>query len=147
MSRLVRDPVDILVPALRQPTVNREVEQRLGDLEGVEDFWHVVGSGAPEPAFSANWSSYDGGVTYGLPRFRKMHGVVFLDGMAKKSTAVVAGEVVFTLPVGYRPSYRLNFPVQSNNSLGRVDIVVGGGVSIEVGSAGWVSFNGISFAL
>ena len=63
------------------------------------DPWHYIGTGS-EPAFQNSWSDY--GSPWGSPRFRKgPDGIVHMDGLVKGGTA---GSVMFTLPVGYRPS-------------------------------------------
>lgn len=62
--------------------------------------WHEVGA-LGEPAFENSWTSFDGGSTYSVPRFRMDHeGWVKLSGLAKSG---VLGNAIFTLPEGYRP--------------------------------------------
>lgn len=72
-------------------------------------------------------------------------GRVHLKGLVKSGTTT-AGTTIFTLPKGYRPAESLVFVIVSNDLVGRVDVYPNGNVAIVVGSATWLSFNGISFA-
>lgn len=62
--------------------------------------WHYVGE-AGEPAFENSWANLGGGGTKMAFRIREA-GVVDLAGIIDASAA--SGTVIFTLPVGYRPS-------------------------------------------
>jgi hypothetical protein len=105
--------------------------------------WHTVG-GSGEPAFAAGWSNY--GAPFSVAAFFKdFSGVVHLKGLVKKSSAVVANEAIFTLPVGYRPAEQALFMAISNQALGRVDVATNGQVQVGVGNNAWVSLEGMSF--
>jgi hypothetical protein len=151
MSRLVQSPIDARLPELRQATVNRDVEQRLADQERMQDYWHVVGGGAPEPSFASGWRPYPSGTptTFFTPSFRKINGVVHLRGLVEKTSAISAGETIFTLPVGYRPDgFNHAFVVvTSPNAIGRVDVAASGAVTAQLGSNLWISLDTIRFAL
>lgn len=103
----------------------------------------LVGT-AGEPALAANWSLYAAG-WQAIGFYKTTTGVVFLQGMMKKSVAISAGEVLFTLPVGYRPLATCLFNVQSAGALGRVDVGPTGSVVVQAGSNVWLSLAGINF--
>jgi hypothetical protein len=105
---------------------------------------HLLGA-AGEPTMPVAWSIYAAG--WQAPGFYKDNqGRVFLQGMIKKSSAVVVGEVIFTLPVGYRPLGQSLFVVMSNSAVARIDVMPNGQVQASTGvNAGWVSMAGISF--
>lgn len=151
MSRLVTNPIEVAVPELRTESRLREVERRLEELSRVEDRWHILGASG-EPAFATGYRAYQTGtgtpgVTFALPQFRRINGVVYLRGIIEKSSAVVAGEAMFTLPVGYRPAKQAILVTISNSALSRVDVLSTGAVTIQIGNAIWISLDGCSFAL
>lgn len=111
-----------------------------------EAAWINVGSGGGAPAFGTGWSSdaAAGGGPYAPPRYRKLrNGTVVLSGRA---ATTATGATIFTLPVGYRPAFRLVFPVASTGPPPRVDVLATGVVQI-VGTqaAGGLSLDGITF--
>lgn len=90
--------------------------------------WHYVGA-AGEPAFVSPWVNYDTNQFMGA-RFRRESGSVRIEGLVKNGTA---NGVVFTLPVGFRPTNRLVFTVEAARSVGgasRLDVLPDGGVSV-----------------
>jgi hypothetical protein len=102
--------------------------------------WHNVGA-ADEPAFQNGWVNFDT-AQYPGAKFRKdAHGFVHLEGMVKSGTAAT----IYTLPIGYRPTRRLIFAVQSDSALGRCDVHAGGMVQMAAGSNVWFGLNGLSF--
>jgi hypothetical protein len=100
---------------------------------------------AGEPALATNWALYAAG--WQAPGFYKDNqSRVFLQGMIKKTIAVVNGEVLFTLPVGYRPLGQSLFVVYSNSAAARIDVMPNGQVVASTGvNAAWVSLAGINF--
>ncbi len=99
------------------------------------------------PTFILNWEAYGGG--YIDPSFYKNNGRVYLQGLLRKTVAFVAGELIFTLPIGYRPSGRvLATGGQSGNTV-RVDILSNGEVRYMSGGNGsdFISLEGISFRI
>ena len=99
------------------------------------------------PTFILNWEAYGGG--YIDPSFYKNNGRVYLQGLLRKTVAFVAGELIFTLPIGYRPSGRvLATGGQSGNTV-RVDILANGEVRYMSGGNGsdFISLEGISFRI
>jgi len=105
---------------------------------------HLLGA-AGEPAFAANWSNYSVPAFLAGGFYKDKSSRVFLQGLIKKAIAVVGGETMFTLPAGYRPANPCLFQVISNSALGRVDVATTGAVSLQVGNAGWVALDGLSF--
>lgn len=63
--------------------------------------WHVVGA-AGEPAFQSSLTNF--GAPWDTVAFRKVGDVVYLRGLAKFTGSQATNPVIFTLPVGYRPS-------------------------------------------
>lgn len=97
-------------------------------IEGIADKWidaaaykrlwdysHVTGKAFTKNVFSKGWTSvsfqngysnFDGG--YQTAQFRKIeNNMVQFRGLIKKTTTVTAGETIFTLPLGCRPSQNL----------------------------------------
>jgi hypothetical protein len=109
-------------------------------------------------AYSNDWRAYAGAVdAYGQAAVRKIADVVHLRGLIDKQGGDwIAGEVMFTLPPGYRPlpGTALVFPVLvsaggGTHSVGRIDIRDGGLVVLQVGGVAdpvvWLSLAGIQF--
>jgi hypothetical protein len=92
-----------------------------------------------------NWSDYGNG--YNTAGYTKTSdGLVVLKGLLKRSGAVVSGETIFTLPVGYRPPFGYNFGVASSSISGRINIMPDGRVIASTSiDAGWASLETISF--
>ena len=103
---------------------------------------HLVGT-AGEPAFGTGYSNYGGAF---LPLgFYKHQERVFLQGMVKKSSAVVAGETLFTLPAGYRPAGESLHTIFSNSAAGRIDVYPSGIVQVNLANLNWISLDGLNF--
>jgi hypothetical protein len=115
------------------------------------DPWHVVGGVGGEPPFTNNWSSYLGGAPQYPPvAFRKNPlGVVQLRGVLLAGTAQTAnaGTTAFTLPVGYRPVYRMLF--DTTETVGQKSLVISpdGTVTsgIALGAGNGLLLDGLSF--
>lgn len=86
--------------------------------------------------FTAPWVNY--GSVYQTGQFRKIgNDIVYLRGLVAGG-ASVTGSAAFTLPVGFRPSSRVQFPIDHNgNSAGAVTIDTAG-----VGNIYWISGDG-----
>jgi hypothetical protein len=101
--------------------------------------WHDV-------AYTNNWQRFD--PTYNPVQYWKdSQGIVHLRGLMKGGTpgANNAGRA-FTLPEGYRPTYRqLHAVCTNNNTLGRVDVLANGNVVVVSGHTSWVSLDSIAF--
>lgn len=91
--------------------------------------------------YQNSWTTYD--TTFAPARYRKdALGFVHIQGMIRSGSGNAA---IFTLPVGYRPNWRLLIDVQSAGALGRVDIYTTGEVWFVSGSGTWMSLDNISF--
>ena len=97
------------------------------------------------PTLSANWSNVGG--AYQTARYYiDPTGIVYLEGSIKKATAGVAGETIFTLPTGYRPSAQLSFAIDANGVYGKIDVKADGTVAYQAGTATVsMSLSGINF--
>lgn len=99
----------------------------------VED-WHA-------PTLLNGW--VNAGAPYLNAGYRKdPFGVVHLRGMVITGTV---NTVLFTLPVGYRPSASMYFTITSAASVARLLIEATGNVTITQGSSTWTSLNGVTF--
>ena len=76
--------------------------------------------------------------------YKNEFNAVCLDGI---SSIVAVGIIIFTLPVGYRPSKRLYIPTVVGNVFGFVEIGTDGNVKLGTNSASYIyiSFSGITF--
>jgi hypothetical protein len=104
---------------------------------------HLVGT-AGEPGLGAGYSLYAAG-WQAIGFYKNNQSQVFLQGMLKKSSAVVSGDVLWTLPVGYRPLAQTLFAIISNAAIGRVDVYPDGRVAVLTGNAAWISLAGLNF--
>lgn len=111
----------------------------------VPETWHVVGAGG-EPAFAGTWVAFGGGFI--APSFKKMpDGTVRLEGLVINPNAEGGGGLIFTLPVGYRPTGNC---IYSSVSLGvAIDLRVGSNGQVihnpATAANAWVSLAGITF--
>ena len=101
--------------------------------------WHVIGS-TGEPALAGTW--IQAGNPHAPAGFYKNGDQVYLRGRLMSG---VSGTTVFILPVGYRPSYLLSFPVSGALS-GQATISTAGVVTL-VGNAGGINLDGIFFRI
>ena len=53
--------------------------------------------------------------------------------------------VAFTLPAGFRPSYRMDFPTVTNGVVGLISIATNGQVTLNTANNTAVTLNGITF--
>jgi len=105
-----------------------------------------VGAGSwVTPTLLNSWVDFGG--AFATAQYRKdSFGVVHLKGLIKDGTTTSA-TVLFTLPTGHRPTLQRVF-VTSTSTAGtsaRVDVEADGDVSIQSGSATYLSLDGISF--
>ena len=92
-----------------------------------------------------SWVAY--GSPWANPEYRIAGGVVHLRGMLKSGTW---GAVMFTLPVGARPTESRFLPTMSNAVLSAVEVASNGDVKVAGGAAGsnaWVSLDGLTIPL
>ncbi|MAU34011.1 hypothetical protein CMN23_02680 [Candidatus Saccharibacteria bacterium] len=92
------------------------------------------------------WVYYGG---YSTPQYTKTRsGAVVIKGMIKRGSGTApAGEIVATLPEGYRPDGgKLIFGMSSSNDSGRVDVTEAGAIAFMYGnSTDWISIDTIRF--
>jgi hypothetical protein len=127
-------------------------------LVGSEGWTNLVLQNASAGA-SCHWQNFPG--AFATPGyFRDSDGIVHLRGVvqavdgAPNACGAIPGldEVISTLPAGYLPQFRAQFPVTSNNAPGRVDvapntgqIVAQPGYPTYANMKVFVSLDGISF--
>jgi len=105
------------------------------------------------PVYNANWSDYGNGFE-GVTFYKDKEGKVQMQGMALYTLSAVPpdGSVIFTLPVGYRPSGTLIFAANQgdgNNGAIEINVRTNGVVSFTYTGItnGYISFSGISFRI
>jgi hypothetical protein len=97
------------------------------------------------PTLQNSWETYGAG-SYGLPYYERcpVTGDVILMGTIRNGTTT-AGTLLFTLPVGMRPTGIERLQIYSTVAAGAVDVNPDGTVvTVNVGSV--ISFNGSRFA-
>jgi hypothetical protein len=115
-----------------------------GTSAAAPEGWHVM-------PLSPGWTNYGG--AYQQAQYRKdAAGKVHLRGLVAKSGTPASGDVIATMPAGYRPPARLLFSVGAGDSAdryGRTDVLPNGEVTFIVGAtvdAGdFTSLDNISF--
>lgn len=108
------------------------------ELAGPFDPWHAF-------SYSNNWASYGSGYV-GAGYTKDPNGRVHLRGLIKRASGVAgAGETMFTLPAGYRPSASMRFQSETNSG-NNVTIVYSSGVGQwNGGGYSYLVLDGISF--
>jgi hypothetical protein len=104
-------------------------------------------TGWQAPTLAAGWTNFAGGFTVAGYK-RDATGRVHLRGLIQKNVAIVAGDVPFTLPAGFRPTGAEMFDrLCQDGAQKRIDVGAAGGVAVQTGTAGaaWVTLAGISF--
>ena len=129
--------------------------QRLGCYDLTSDLPVPDQDGAPRranrwqaPVLEAPWANL-GNDTTPAGFMRDADGYIRLRG---RLTGVARGKsgkrspplVVFTLPEGYRPTYRHRYPVLSRGKLGVIEVEVGGNVVLVEGSLEDLSLDGLA---
>jgi hypothetical protein len=59
-----------------------------------------------------------------------------MKGILKKSSTLVANEIICILPAGYRPSQIMMLSTWANNGTSRITVETGGAIRLNSGSAG-----------
>jgi hypothetical protein len=95
------------------------------------------------PTFLNGVTNYAGGMSP-VRYYKNEFNTVYLDGI---SSIVAAETIIFTLPVGYRPSKRLLVPTVVGNGFGWIRIDSDGSVKLGNGFAStvYISYGGITF--
>jgi len=107
---------------------------------------------AKDEGFGAGWSEFGG--AWQKPEFRlESNGVVRLYGLCKKSTALTSNDVIFELPVGYRPAVNWRFTASAliGGTILHMDLAVDFGGNVQVlgpvtgVNVTWLSLSTITF--
>lgn len=105
------------------------------------------GLGWVYPTLLQGWVAYDGGTTWGTPKYRKVGGGVCVsEGLMKNGT--VGYVDAYVLAAGYRPSQRIILPAMNSDNVtnGRMDYKTNGGMQPVAGSSGWFTVAATWFA-
>ena len=94
------------------------------------------------PTLTGGWKAFGGGVD--TPAYAKRNGIVWLKGTIAAGTIA---QIVFTLPVGFRPNTRLGFDQIANLNIARVDVEASGIVSVQAYSGTGASNSFVSLEL
>lgn len=135
------------------PTINEGVW--FADMG--EGRWIIIGAnGYTTPwtnvTFSTGYADYSVG-TFGNTQYRRVGDVVYLRGLAKTTSSRAAGDPMFVLPTGFRPSRQeLSYVAMydtATESPRRIDIYTDGNVkpapALAIGS--YVSLVGMQFSV
>jgi hypothetical protein len=99
----------------------------------------IADTGWQAPAYQNGWLNYDN--TYGPAGYRRIGGITYLRGLVRSGSL---GQVIYTLPAGYRPGVKTLFAVHSGAGLGRLDVGTDGAVIHVSGSNDYYAVN-VSF--
>ncbi|MBW1294133.1 hypothetical protein [Aquimarina litoralis] len=105
------------------------------------------------PTFSSGWENYSvaHGTGFEDARYYVDNGRVYLGGLIRKTSGINAGEIMLTLPLGYRPLKQRIFTVSTEAGIVRIDVAANGTVIYNApaynGGQNWVSLDGISFRI
>jgi hypothetical protein len=91
-------------------------------------------------SLSTSWSNYASGYTTAQVK-KYPNGLIEVKGIIKKSSALVANEIMCTLPVGYRPSEIMMLTTWASGGTSRITIETGGAIKINSGNNGGVGLN------
>lgn len=95
------------------------------------------------PTLRNGWTDYGDGFS-GAKYFKDSQGVVHITGLINGGSTI-AGTILFTLPVGYRPLGKEMFNVNANNTLGRIEVHSNGNVVASLVNVTYTSLSGITF--
>lgn len=84
------------------------------------------------PALSAGWVNVGSG--YVPAGYRKLGDEVLIRGVVKKTSAASGYEMIFPLPVGFRPPSIVVVPTFGSDALARFDIYADGAVRLLFGN-------------
>jgi len=96
----------------------------------------------PVTTFQNGWSNYEQG--WPGAAYSKVGNRVFLKGLVKGG---IAGQVIFNLPLGLRPTGNCLFPVDGHNQHARVDVYPTGNVHHVIGALAYVTLDPINFSI
>ena len=133
----ITSPVEGMV--VRNTTTGDTEEYKSGN-------WQAIGSGGgggswTVPTLVNGWVNYGGGFSP-VGYCKGGPGFVHLRGLIANGTA----GTIFTLPPGFRPTYRQLLATISSSALARVDIYADGTVISLIYNSAWLSLDGLTFA-
>jgi hypothetical protein len=112
------------------PTSGAELPNIYSNIKALADFIEaLIWPDWTDVTYNGSWTDLAGG--YEESSYRKIGDIVYLRGAAKHATAGTTG-IIFTLPVGYRPT---------KSRLWRVPAGAGGVADLEITSGGVVNIN------
>lgn len=143
-------PIPVRDQAGRDALANLRVGDRVErlDIAGEIDRWDGTSWVQGDTGWSAltlqnSWVAFGG--AYETAKVRRLAGVVFVEGIVKSGT-IIAGTVIFNLPVGYRPAAQHMFTVTSNYAIGVLEVKANGDVIAgAIPSNTFLSLDGIRF--
>jgi hypothetical protein len=97
---------------------------------------------APNPdwepvTLNPDWIAFGG--SFFNPAYLKQDNLVYLRGATRK---IGSGHILFTLPIGYRPSSTLNIPVTTNDG---INVVSGNCQILSNGDVSWGAQGGVFY--
>jgi hypothetical protein len=101
--------------------------------------------------YETGWASYDTPSWGNAAYYRSVDGIVHLRSLVKRTSG--SSSLIFTLPVGYRPTHNHLFAVAGSGGVGRIDVSPSGSVgwagnqSGTVDPASWVSLFEVKFGV
>lgn len=110
---------------------------------GATTFGGRVGEAWQNLSFGSGWTDYGG--AYQIGQYKKVGDLIFLRGLVKRTSG--SGTTIATLPSGYRPSAQTLFVTISSDLLARIDIDTSGNIVMAIGSAAWISLDGLYFSI
>ena len=129
------------------PTLQRVLDGIFTPLKAVVDFLQpfVQAESWKAPVYTTGWGDYTGALdTYSLSGYRKSPlGRVELRGLVERLSGT--DDVIFTLPVGYRPSKKKTFVALGSIGAGQVTIATDGTITYDSGGDSFFSLEGITF--
>ena len=138
---------DAILNAIEENQDKVEAVDFLASTPTLSPMWLEIGDPGSVP-FSANWTNFASG--FESVAFRKdEEGMVHLKGFAKSSVAANPN-VIFTLPVGYRPKATTYFTCPSSGAVApaNVQVTSNGGVGVMTNNPaanGGLALDGIRF--
>ncbi|MGI8502050.1 MAG: hypothetical protein ACR2LR_13065 [Hassallia sp.] len=91
-------------------------------------------------SLSTSWTNYASG--YSTPQVRKYpSGIIEVKGVIKKSSALVASEIMCTLPTGYRPTEIMLLTTWASGGTSRIQVETAGAIRLNSGNTSGVGLN------
>lgn len=121
-------------------TTVASLDSRLDILEGNMSSWSTLTLLSPWAVYGGEWA---------VPRYRKIDGIVYLEGLIRSTVVPPSSALIATFPVGFRPPGNTLFVAHSADpyTVARIDVNTSGSVVYVNGSVGYISLSGISFSV